>query len=287
MAVPRTFGETALALHAQGWRPIPLHPETKVPAEGGWHLRNAQPWDDRELRLAVIHHRDDACGLAIPASHMALDLDVTDASAARRLGELADEHIGVTPLVRTGRPPKTVRLYRAGGTVVSTKPHPIEVYSGTGQVAVFGWHAKAGKPYTWDAATPLDLAADDPAIPLVSDADVRAFLTAADKVVATLRRARRATGGSGVGKDAGAELGQLLRAGVSFDRAARMILEGAVDGGRHYAVRAVVSYGYNYGVDADRIARVIERAAPPALLEHVGDYVGRCLADFAPEGRAW
>ena len=287
MGVPQTYGATALALHAQGWRPIPLHPDTKVPAEGGWHLRNTQPWDEQELRLAVIHHRQAACGLAIHNNIMALDLDVMDESAASRLGGLADEHFGATPLVRTGMPPKTVRLYRADDTVVSTKPHPIEVYSGSGQVAVFGWHARANKPYTWNGPTPLDLGADDPSIPLVTNADVRAFLAAADKVLASLRRARRTSGGAGIGKEAGAELGRVLRAGVPFNQAARMTLEGAEDGGRHYAVRAVISAGYNRGMGADQITRVIERAAPPALLEHVGNYVDRCLADFAPRGRAW
>jgi hypothetical protein len=285
--VPTEFGMVASALHAHGWRPIPLHPDTKTPAEGGWHHRNTTPWDAQELRLAALRHHHDACGIAIPDTQCAIDIDVTEESAAARLRALADEHLGQTPLVRTGMPPKVVLLLRSDGSIGSTKPHPIEVYAGSGQCAVFGWHQKAGKPYTWGDATPLDLAADDPAIPLVTATEVAAFLEAAEPVLTNLRRAHRAAGGCSIGKDASHELGAMLRAGVPFRRAARMVLEGAGEGGRHFAVRAVVSHGYNRGLDGDEILRVIERGAPEALLVHVGSYTERCLDDFRPQGGRW
>jgi hypothetical protein len=287
---PTKFGEVGHRLHAQGWRPIPLNASTKVPAEPGWNLRNQSPWDAADLSVATTMHFGDACGIAVPQDIVAVDCDVTDESAARRLRELADEHMGATPLTRVGMPPKWVGLWRSDGTVVSTKPHPIEVYSGSGQVAVFGWHAKAGKPYTWPNASPLDVRADDARLPLVSNADVTAFLAAAEPVLTNLRRARRgAGGGAGIGTDASTEMGRMLRAGVPFQHAARLVLGGAVGGGRHYAVRAVVIHGYNRGVDADQIDCVIAQEAPAELLDHVGDYVARCLNDFAPTfaGERW
>ena len=48
-----------------------------------------------------------------------------------------------------------VRLYRADGSVNSRKPHPLELFCGSGQVAVFGWHQKAGAPYQWLDQSPL------------------------------------------------------------------------------------------------------------------------------------
>ena len=62
-----------------------------------------------------------------------------------------------------------------------------------------------------------------------------------------------------------------------------MVLQGAAEGGRHYAIRAVVSHGYNRGLSWDRIERAILRAAPPELLEHVGEYLQRTLVDFEPQ----
>jgi hypothetical protein len=133
---PIKFGEVALTLHEQGWRPIPLRADTKQPAEPGWSRYNNEPWERRDLRLATIHHGDAACGIAIPNCVVALDLDIKDESAARQAEAAADKHLGTTPLVRIGQEPKSVRLYRSDGTVTSSKPHPVEIYSGSGQVAI-------------------------------------------------------------------------------------------------------------------------------------------------------
>jgi hypothetical protein len=278
------FAEVAVPLHQQGYRPIPLHPETKIPAEPGWNVRNTSPWPDRDLELAARHHPDAACGIAVPSDLLALDLDVTEPSAAARLRALADEHLGETPLVRVGLPPKSVRLYQSDGTVVGAKPHPVEIYSGTGQVAVFGWHAKADKPYTWPTASPLEVRADE--LPVVTGQQTIEFLAAAAPVLRNLRRAG-GRGAAGVGTVAGDQLGAMLRRGVPFNVAARLVLEGASDGGRHYAVRAVISHGYNRGMSYEQIDRVIQRGAPPELLEHVGNYTERTLIEFEPRGRDW
>jgi hypothetical protein len=281
---PTKFGEVAPALHARGWRPIPLDESTKIPAEGGWNQRNHTPWPDRDLELAAINHHNAACGVAISRDLFALDLDVIEPSAAGRLEELAEERLGPTPIIRIGQPPKSVWFYGADGTIKSSKPHPVEIYSGSGQVAIYGWHAKANKPYTYVSQSPLDVSPGD--LPVLTNQRVIEFLADAAPILVNLRRAGGART-SGVGKDPGEEMGRLLRAGVPFHVAARMILEGAVEGGRHYAVRAVVSQGYNRGLSYDRIHRTITRQAPPELLEHVGDYLDRTLADFEPRKEDW
>jgi hypothetical protein len=281
---PTKFGEVALPLHEQGYRPIPLRPGTKRPSEPGWSRLNDEPWTELKLRLATINHYNDACGITLPNDLVALDLDITEPCAAADAEALADQYLGTTPLRRVGMAPKIVLLFRSDGTVTSTKPHPVEVYCGSGQVAVFGFHQKAGRPYTWPVSSPLELAADSPEIPFITATDINAFLRAVEPVLTALRK-QRGRGASGLGRDPGEQMGRMLRQQVPFPVAARLVLEGADAGGRHYAVRAVVSHGYNRGLDADRIARVVERAAPAELLNYVGDYVERCLRDFAPQHR--
>ncbi len=74
ITTPTLFGEVAPQLASAGWRPIPLDAGTKVPAEPGWNRYNTEPWSERDLALAMIHHSTAACGLAIPATNVALVL---------------------------------------------------------------------------------------------------------------------------------------------------------------------------------------------------------------------
>ena len=280
---PTRFGEVAPALHAMGWRPIALSPDTKIPAEGGWPRFNREPWGKKELRLACIHHRDAACGLAATDGVLAIDVDLTDERLASRMGGLLDQHVGRTPLVRYGRWPKFVRIYRTDGTIQSRKLHPLEIFCGSGQVAAFGWHKGAGRPYIWPKGSPLVFEADSPVIPMVTDASMQPFLAAALKLLEGLSR-ERGPAAANVGREVGTTLRRMLRAQVPFHVAAKLLLRGAEEGGRHDAVRAVVSVGYNHGMDADAIERLICRCAPAGLLDHVGDYLDRVLDDFAPAG---
>lgn len=278
------FRETAPALSWLGWRPIPLAADTKEPAEPGWNKFNGQPWDERELEIACGYYTVEACGIALPLESLAVDLDILDPDAAAEAEHLADHHLGETPLLRIGQAPKSVRLYRADGSVRGSKPHPVELYCGTGQVAVFGWHPKAGRPYQWPCLSPLEVAADSSELPLVTGTRVRAFLAALQPLLSRLRAIRARHGGAGIGRDAGEYLRSLLTRGLRFADAASYVLWGAVDGGRHYAIRAVVSSAFNRGMSADEIAALIERHAPPELLRLVVDdgYLERALADFAP-----
>lgn len=288
--MPVTFGETAVALAEQGWRPIPLVTATKQPAEQGWPRFNSTPWPAAELDQAVIYHHDAACGIALPLANIALDLDIVDEEAAAEVAALADKHLGITPLVRIGQKPKQVRLYRSGGDIKSSKPHPIEIFCGSGQVAAFGWHKKAGRPYNWPDAMPIDMAADSKELPLVTDADISAFIRTAAPVMAHLRRSK-GIGGAGIGRDAGDRLYELTARGVSFRDASKLVLAGATGGGRHYAVRAVVSAGYNAGYDGDYLEQLICRHAPADLRDYVIEdgYLDRVLDAFMPRqtSMAW
>jgi hypothetical protein len=289
MNEPRTFGVVATTLAERGWRPLPLSPGTKLPIELEWDRANRRQYTPGELRNLAADHYEAAVGLAMPSTQLAIDIDITTADEAAIVADAADRTMGVTPLVRIGQAPKHVRLYRADGSIRATKPHPIEIYANAGQVAVFGWHTKAGKPYTWPNLSPLDVNADSPDLPMVTQQELDKFITAIAPVLAKLRKARRASGGAGIGIDASDYLRQLLDRGLPFRAAAGRVLSGAADGGRHYAIRAVISAGFNRGIDEDQLRRVINAAAPADLLELVAadGYLERTIQDFLPSVNEW
>jgi hypothetical protein len=280
------FGDVAPALASRGWRPIPLNPASKVPAEPGWQRFNGEECPPVELQAMALYHCEAATGIAVPSSNVALDIDIVDEPAALATIEIADRVFGHTPLRRVGQAPKIVLIYRAESGLASSKPHPLEIYCGSGQVVAYGMHAKAGRPYQWTEAEPLHTRADDPVLPLVTNAAVSTFMTQAAPILDSLRRARRSAGGngSGIGLDAGQQLAALLKRGLPFRRAAMRVLESADAGGQHYAIRAVVSAGFNRGMDEGAVANLIDRAAPAALVEYVtaDGYLDRVLLDMAP-----
>ena len=63
---------------------------------------------------------------------------------------------------------------------------------------------------------------------------------------------------------------------LPFARAASQLLEEATEGGRHYAVYAVLTTAKRNGIDEDRVVRIIEREAD--VLDYVGpEYLERTL----------
>ena len=280
-----TFGELALPLLHKGWRPIPLNAATKVPAEAGWHRFNAEACPEPELRAMCEMHFDAATGLALAADQVALDIDITEPAAAAEVQEIITRVFGPTPLIRIGMAPKAVHIYRAAGSIRSAKPHPVEIYCGSGQVAAFGFHKKAGRHYQWPVSNPLDIQSDSTDIPVITADGMHQFMVAVSPVLTRLRTAARRTGGGGIGIDASEYMRNLMSRGLPFHRAAARTLAGADAGGRHYAVRAVISSGFNTGLDADAIAAVIYRHAPADLLNAVTDdgYLERTLSDFQPK----
>lgn len=266
---PTTFAMTAPRLHELGWRPIPLRPDTKIPCMRGWNERNATPWLEDELAWWIHNRPAAACGLAVPSSLAAIDLDITDPNIMGPVLRRADQLLGPSPLIRIGSAPKRVIIYRSDGTARSSKPHPIEIFSGTGQVALFGWHAKAGSPYQWPEASPLDLPADSPDIPLITAARGQAFLSSIAPLLDPLRRAKGVPRGGGGWNGQGAmERAQALNdRGVLPVNIAALLLRDVAAGERHNTVWAVASTAFRCGASRQQIARWIYRYAPPGVLD--------------------
>jgi Bifunctional DNA primase/polymerase, N-terminal len=183
---PISFAAVAVRLAERGYRPFPGVQETKRPAMRGWNELNGAPWDLTDLAAAIAEYQpyeDYCCCLAIQGELAAIDLDIEEPSQADYANRLADAVLGETPLTRIGLAPKQVRIYRNSSDIRSRKLHPVEVFAGTGQVVGFGWHARAGRPYLWPLASPLDLSSDSEQVPVISRAQLDRFTSDLFKVV--------------------------------------------------------------------------------------------------------
>lgn len=287
--IPVIYGEVVRQLHELGWRPLPLKPDTKQPADIGWPRLNQAPLPANELGLMERQFHGCACGIAIPNSLLAVDIDVLDEAVSAEIQDISTHIFGKTPLIRIGMAPKCLLIFRSDGTTTSRKPHPVEIFSGSGQIAAFGIHAKTQQPYWWPEQSLLDLRSDSPEIPLVTGTQQRQFLAAINHITAPRKSSRRTAPIAGraslEANDPGAMMTALLRKGLRFNRAAERILSLADVGQRHSCVRAVVSAGFNAGMTADSIETIINRHASPEVQLAVANdgYLERLLRDFAPQ----
>ena len=175
---PITFGAVAQQLAIQGWRPFPGLQSSKTPAMRGWPGLNRAEWDRDDLVETIADYQpadEFCCCLAVQPEIVAIDLDIIDQEHAAVADRLADDILGRTPLVRIGLAPKQIRIYRSRDAIRSRKLHPLEIFSGTGQFIGYGWHEKAGRPYIWPQASPINISADSDTIPLLTRAQLDRF----------------------------------------------------------------------------------------------------------------
>ncbi len=144
-------------LAGYGWNVLPIKPASKVPALKGWqdfepNVLQVQKWIAKGMGRYSI---------GINTRHTpAVDLDILDAEAAERMLTAVEEIAGNT-LIRTGRKPKALLVYRADEEIRKLKsatyeddlgcPHHVEILGAGQQFAAFGIHPQTHKPYTWSA----------------------------------------------------------------------------------------------------------------------------------------
>ena len=175
------FVQEAPTLVLKGWRPLPGYADTKRPSIKSWQTYNSRQWEEDELREMMAGQgqlEGEIVCLAVQKEIVAIDLDLEDEELAAHAGKCALQYLGLTPLVRIGREPRKLLIYRNDGTIRSRKLHPIEVFAGSGQIVGFGFHAKARRDYLWPKLSPLDLAVDDPSIPQINQHQLDQFLIA-------------------------------------------------------------------------------------------------------------
>jgi hypothetical protein len=258
--VPFTFAAVAQSVAAHGWRPFPGLQTAKTPAMPGWNGLNELEWDTDSLNNTITDYQPAAaycCCLAVQPEIVAIDVDIINLGHAEHAGRLADTVLGETPLVRVGLAPKAVRVYRAAGQVKSRKLHPLEIFSGSGQVVAFGWHAKAGRPYLWPRESPLTVNADDHTIPAVKQAQIDRFTAELFKVVP--RRLLSTRQGRSGNTTVSERLRMLTIMHGSWKRAAAIVLSEACDGCYNETLWSVITSAAGRGIPEDLIWKLIEQ----------------------------
>jgi hypothetical protein len=230
----------------------------------GWSGLNRAEWDCADLAAAVDDYRPDqafCCCLAVQREIAVIDIDITNSQHADTAVSLADDLLGSTPLVRIGLTPKSLRVYRNGGGIKSRKLHPIEIFAGSGQFVGFGWHQKAGRPYVWPKASPLELNADSVEIPVLTQAQVNSFATELLKLVPRwlLPTPQGRLGGAGRLQTIGERLRMLTMRYGSWRYAARIVLSEATEGCRNETGWAVVASAAGRGISEDVVWELFEK----------------------------
>jgi AAA domain/Primase C terminal 1 (PriCT-1)/Bifunctional DNA primase/polymerase, N-terminal len=185
---PTAFGAIAAQLVANGYRVVPIdavdrkRPEPKV---GNWR---DYVFAERDAK----RYADDGVGILCGVIR-AVDIDVRDETLARQIEALLTEKLGAAPR-RIGAAPKSLYLYRvaeAGPKITGASwslpgvegVNRIEVLGEGQQFVAYGIHRDTQRPYVWNGAgDPLTVAADS--LPLVTEAQLREFVQAADELLA-------------------------------------------------------------------------------------------------------
>ena len=199
---PADMTSLRLAMHASGYCPVPVlrHDATvkgagKRPTMTSWQTVCATA-DETEIRRWHSEQRDCTNTGLLCGSAIGLDLDLPDPALAEQVNALADAMLPRTPLVRIGKAPKSLRVFRGEGihhkvaTPALILPSGIKVQIealGEGNHFVaFGVHPDTKQPYTWPGLSPLDVPFAD--LPVLPGATLNAFLAVAEA-------AMRAAGG--------------------------------------------------------------------------------------------
>ncbi|CUH42061.1 bifunctional DNA primase/polymerase [Ruegeria atlantica] len=272
-----TFGQAAPSMFANGYTPIPLAPATKQPMLAGWSKLNTAGWVETDLVREIQHNANAACGWAIDSKHLAVDIDITDKAVAEETASIALKTLGDTPLVRIGQEPKRLLIYRTDESIRSRKLNPVELFAGTGQCAVFGWHAKAGRPYLWPHANLLDTAADCPSVPLVTSGKAQTFLSAIQPLIRPQSACRKSKHGQQP-TDLHQAMSELVRR-LPWRRAAQRLIEQSDHGNMMLTVYAVCASARRNGIDEDQLVRLLERHA-----DHIIDVIGDDAVDRILDG---
>jgi hypothetical protein len=176
-----------------GYRVIPIAPGTKRPGRF-----DGKSWGDlarwTEVRADQTHvniwSEWTSCGVGIITGEVvAIDIDVLDESVALAVGKVFQDRLGQTDMIRIGKSPKALYLYRTNEPFTKISLHPIEVLGVGQQFVSYAIHPETGQPYRW----PFDNPAETPvsALPLVTREQVLAAAEEAYKTLPpNLRRTR-------------------------------------------------------------------------------------------------
>ena len=168
-----------------GYRIIPIMPGTKRPGRydnGKWG--ELARWT--EVTAQQVHidiwSRWPGVGIGILTGEVvAVDIDILDENVAIEIGNVFQDALGKTDLIRIGKSPKALYLYRTAEPFQKISLHPIEVLGQGQQFVSYAIHPDTGKPYTWPFSAPHETPVDK--LPLVTREQVLAAAEAAYKAL--------------------------------------------------------------------------------------------------------
>lgn len=163
-----------------GWHVLPTKPRSKVPGHyerGEWReMAGWQRFCDMPPSEAEVDEWRDwpECGASIACGTvMGLDLDIEDAKLAKQIREVAERTLGVTPLVRYGRKPRAMLVYRMATPFRSRRVGPLDAMGAGRQFVAYGIHPITEQPYEWEREGPDTTAMAS--LPVVDEARLTAF----------------------------------------------------------------------------------------------------------------
>lgn len=198
MSAP-SFAEVALKLLDQGYEPLPILPGQKRPAITGWTSIRID-----EAPVEAWCRDFGHCSVGLRTGHLVgVDIDILDADLAHQAAAIVNARLGPA-LLRVGRWPKRLLLYRTETPFAKFNVGKVEVLARGQQFVAFGIHPDTGRPYDWPMGeSPLNVALD--ALPLVNEAMVEALLAELQPVAGAgptgSRRSGAAQGGDGQTRD--------------------------------------------------------------------------------------
>jgi hypothetical protein len=169
IGAPR-YGDLAARLFDNGYEPLPILPGTKRPAPVRW---SSVAIDDAQIADWAAQHSTSGVGLRTGAL-VAIDIDVEDPDLAHVVSALVEDQLGRT-LIRVGRWPRRLLVYRVDEPFPKLKLGPVEVLGLGQQFVAFGRHPDTGRAYGWvTGESPADVPLAD--LPLLSRAAVERLL---------------------------------------------------------------------------------------------------------------
>ncbi len=182
-------------LRDNGFAPIPIRSAWdrckspgKSPAIPEWQRYGVAPPSEERLDYFLERFSGGNWGI-VCGDVIAIDIDILDPDLASATEAIARKIFGDTPLLRIGKFPKRLLVYRAGEPIVGFKRHDISVevfalnkdQKGGQQFVAFGIHPGTMKPYDWPIESPLDVHVDD--LPAVYNWHVGTFIEATEHLL--------------------------------------------------------------------------------------------------------
>jgi len=166
------FARYACQLHDMGWNVIPLN--GKKPIISQWGNYANYPPSELELNVWVKQYPKANIGLVLGGytNIIAIDIDIDDQRISEDIQIAAYDIFGETNIVRYGRAPRAVLLYKSYQEI-KTSIGPVEFLSTGRQVAIFGKHPTTKKEYYYQDFTPLECGPDE--LPIISNEQIEKF----------------------------------------------------------------------------------------------------------------